>query len=133
VEADHAVRVDVVAVGRAIDDAPEPLLAAAREAVLNAARHAGGDVSVYLETAPQRIEVSISDRGPGFDLEQVPRDRLGVRESIIGRMQRIGGEATIRPGPGGRGTEVRLVLPVHDAAPTAPQPDTVPTVPRSRP
>lgn len=133
VEADHAVRVDVVAVGRAIDDAPEPLLAAAREAVLNAARHAGGDVSVYLETAPQRIEVSISDRGPGFDLEQVPRDRLGVRESIIGRMKRIGGEATIRSRPGGRGTEVRLVLPVHDAAATAPQPDTVPTVPRSRP
>ncbi|XUK62991.1 ATP-binding protein [Plantibacter sp. RU18] len=119
IETDHAVRVDVVTVGRTIDDVPEPLLAAAREAILNAARHAGGDVSVYLETAPHRVEVSISDRGPGFDLERVPPDRFGVRESIIGRMQRIGGEATIRSGPGARGTEVRLVLPISDVGPVS--------------
>lgn len=133
VETDHAARVDVVAVGRSIEDAPEPLLAAAREAMLNAARHAGGDVAVYLETSAQRVELSISDRGPGFELDQVPRDRLGVRESIIGRMQRIGGEATIRSGPGGRGTEVRLVLPIEagDAAPPAASTDTANTTPRS--
>lgn len=132
VEADHPVRVDVVAVGRSIADVPEALLAAAREAMLNAARHAGGDVSVYVETSPSRVEISISDRGPGFDLDRVPQDRLGVRESIIGRMQRIGGEASIRSGPGGRGTEVRLVLPVsiHEV-PAAPAPDDAPTFPRS--
>jgi len=133
VETDHAVRVDVVAVGRSVDEAPEPLLAAAREALVNAARHAGGDVSVYLETAPHRIEVSVTDRGPGFDLDRVPHDRFGVRESIIGRMQRIGGEATVRSGPGGRGTEVRLILPISaGATPPAAQPaDPTRTVPRS--
>ncbi|MGK9147367.1 PspC domain-containing protein [Plantibacter flavus] len=130
VEADHSVRVDVVAVGRSVEDVPEPLLAAAREAVLNAARHAGGDVSVYVETSPHRVEVSVSDRGPGFDLDRVPQDRLGVRESIIGRMQRIGGEAAIRPGPGGRGTEVRLTLPIA-AAPTDRTTETPRSVPRS--
>jgi len=45
----------------------------------------------------------------------VPGDRLGVRESIIGRMRRAGGSASVRPGAGGVGTEVRLRFPAEEA------------------
>jgi signal transduction histidine kinase len=118
IEAEYPARIEVIAVGPARSDLPDGLVAAAREAMLNAARHAGGTVSVYAETAGERVELSIRDRGPGFDVDSVPAGRYGVRESIIGRMQRLGGHATIAPGPGRTGTEVRLTLPlapaVHD-------------------
>ncbi|MBT1598623.1 ATP-binding protein [Curtobacterium flaccumfaciens] len=116
IESEYPARIDVIAVGPARTDLPDGLVAAAREAVLNAARHAGGTVSVYAETARDRVEISIRDRGPGFDVEQVPAGRYGVRESIIGRMQRLGGLATIAPGPGHTGTEVRLTLPLAPAS-----------------
>lgn len=112
IEADFAVHFDLVAVGPSVPDAPEALVAAAREAMLNAARHAGGSVSLYIETGPCGIELSVSDRGPGFHLAQIPADRLGVRESIVARMKRAGGSALLRAGPGGVGTEVVLMLPV---------------------
>ena len=83
--------------------------------MLNAARHAGGEVSVYLESTPDAVEVFVRDRGPGFAPAEVPGDRLGVRESIIGRMRRAGGSATVRPGASGVGTEVRLRFPAEEA------------------
>ncbi|GAB4099368.1 ATP-binding protein [Sinomonas halotolerans] len=109
--------IDVVLVGEAHDaDAPgalerqDALLQAAREAMLNAARHGGGGpVSVYAEARGGGIELFVRDRGPGFDPEGVPADRLGVRESIIGRMRRHGGEAVIVSSEDG--TEVRLRMP----------------------
>ncbi|WP_144755058.1 ATP-binding protein [Curtobacterium pusillum] len=113
VETEYPARVEVIAIGPARTDLPEGLVAAAREAVRNAARHAGGAVSVYAETARDRVEVSIGDRGPGFDVDTIPEGRYGVRESIVGRMDRIGGTATIGPGPGRTGTEVRLTLPLR--------------------
>jgi signal transduction histidine kinase/phage shock protein PspC (stress-responsive transcriptional regulator) len=116
IEAEYPARIEVIAVGPARTDLPDGLVAAAREAMLNAARHAGGTVSVYAETAGDRVELSIRDRGPGFDVDAVPAGRYGVRESIIGRMQRLGGNATIAPGPGRTGTEVRLTLPLAPAA-----------------
>lgn len=113
-EADHAVRFEVVSVGSG-GAAPEAIVAAAREAMLNAARHAGGEVTVYLETTPTRVSIDVTDRGPGFDLEGLPEGRMGVRESILGRMQRAGGDARIAPGPGGSGTAVRLSMPLEPA------------------
>ncbi|KZX19851.1 nitrate/nitrite sensor protein NarQ [Rathayibacter tanaceti] len=110
IELDYSVHLEVVAVGASVPGAA-PLLAATREAVLNAARHAGGDVSVYLESSPQGVDVFVRDRGPGVALDEVPGDRLGIRESIIGRMSRAGGSASVRPGAGGTGTEVHLRLP----------------------
>ena len=65
---------------------------------------------MYVECTADQVEAFVRDRGPGFDLETVPQDRLGVRESVIGRMERHGGTATLRPAPGG-GTEVTLRLP----------------------
>lgn len=111
IEADFAVRFDVVAAGGAVGNAPEPLVAAAREAMLNAARHAGGTVTVFLETRSDAIELIVSDRGPGLDQAAIPADRFGVRESILGRMRRAGGTAVLTSGPGGVGTEVTLRMP----------------------
>lgn len=104
--------VEVVCVGdTAMTDAHEALVQASREAMLNASRHAGGTVSVYLEVSDGGADVFVKDRGPGFDLNDVPEDRLGVRESIIGRMKRHGGTASITSTPDG--TEVRLGLPAR--------------------
>jgi signal transduction histidine kinase len=110
----HGAVIEVVTVGdRPVDERAISLLSALREAVANAARHAGGEsVRVYVECMPDGIEAFVRDRGPGFDLAAVPEDRLGVRESIIGRMERHGGSARIRSEEG-VGTEVRLLLPDH--------------------
>ena len=110
-ELDYPVRIEVITVGDALERASSEIAAAAREAMLNAARHAGGDVSVYVESSASALDVYVRDRGPGFDLGGVPDDRLGVRESIIGRMRRAGGKATVGPGVAGRdrdGTEMHL-------------------------
>lgn len=105
--------VEVVSVGdTAMTEACEALVQAAREAMLNASRHGGGAVSVYLEVAGRQVEIFVKDRGPGFALADVPEDRLGVRESIIGRMRRHGGTASITSSTDG--TEVRLTLPLPD-------------------
>jgi phage shock protein PspC (stress-responsive transcriptional regulator) len=111
VEDDHRVPVEVVTVGDApLDDRMRALLAAAREAMVNAARHAGADaVDVFAETDPATVTVFVRDRGKGFDLTTVPDDRMGLRHSIVGRMERHGGRATVRTAPG-EGTEVRLEM-----------------------
>jgi signal transduction histidine kinase/phage shock protein PspC (stress-responsive transcriptional regulator) len=107
----HGVPVDVVVVGDCpLDDAAEALVAAAREAIVNAAKFAGPHpVSVFAEIGDERVEVFVRDRGPGFDPETVPADRRGVRESIVGRMRRHGGDASIHSAAG-TGTEVELTL-----------------------
>jgi signal transduction histidine kinase/phage shock protein PspC (stress-responsive transcriptional regulator) len=121
VEDRHGVAVEVVLVGdRPYDERVSALVAALREAIVNAVRHAGAPVQVYVECGPDEVEAFVRDRGPGFDLAAVPTDRLGVRESIIARMQRHGGSATVRS-RAGEGTEVRLVLPV--LAPAGPVAD----------
>ena len=112
VEDAHGVGVDVVAVGDCPMSEPlRPVVAATREALTNAAKHAGtGRVDVYAEVGPDAVDVFVRDRGAGFDLASVPADRLGVRGSIVDRMARHGGRAEIRTAPG-EGTEVRLHLP----------------------
>ncbi|KRB78133.1 ATPase [Nocardioides sp. Root190] len=105
------VAVDVVAVGDVdFDETLRPIVQAAREATANAAKHAGVPrVDVYAEITPTGIDVFVRDRGVGFDQHATPEDRLGVRRSIIDRMERHGGRAEIRSAPG-EGTEVRLHL-----------------------
>lgn len=114
----HAV--GVVAVGDcAMTERHEALVQAAREAMLNAARHGGGAVSVYLEVTDGAAEVFVKDRGPGFDPDAVPADRLGIRESIVGRMKRHGGTATITSNRDGTEVRLRLPLPAGASAGTA--------------
>jgi phage shock protein PspC (stress-responsive transcriptional regulator) len=110
VEETHGVPVDVVAVGDApLDPRGDALVAAAREALVNAAKFAGGPLSLYAEVDEERVHVYVRDRGPGFDPEAVPPDRRGLRESIVGRMERHGGRALVHSVPG-QGTEVELEM-----------------------
>jgi signal transduction histidine kinase len=112
VEADHELLVDPVVVGDApVDEALAALGAATREALVNAAKHSGATAAdLYTEVAPERVSVYVRDRGRGFDPAQVPDDRRGLRDSVAGRIARLGGTAEIRSAPG-EGTEVELVLP----------------------
>ncbi len=111
VERRHGVPVEVVIVGdRELDPGLEAVVAAAREAMTNAAKFGeGSPVDVYGESADGRTQVFIRDRGPGFDPGAVPDDRRGVSESIVGRMRRHGGRATITS-TAESGTEVELLL-----------------------
>ena len=115
VEESHGVPVEVVVVGdHELDPAHEAMVAAAREAMTNAAKFGGGSaVDVYAESADLRTQVFVRDRGPGFDVDAVPADRRGVRESIVGRMERHGGRARITSAPGS-GTEVEIVLEARE-------------------
>lgn len=112
VEDTFAINVETVVVGdRDTDERVAALVAAAREALVNAARHAQVEtVSLYAEVEENQLSVFVRDRGAGFDLAAVPDGRHGVRGSIIGRMHRHGGRAEIISAPG-EGTEVRLTLP----------------------
>jgi signal transduction histidine kinase len=111
VEGDHHVPIEVVTVGDApLDDRAAALVAAVREALVNASKFAGPEpIAVYAEVEDGRFEVFVRDRGPGFDPEAVPADRRGVRDSIVARMERHGGSATVHSRPG-HGTEVELVI-----------------------
>lgn len=113
VENHHRVPVEVVTVGDAPDGARvRALLAATREAVVNAAKHSGADrVDVYTERTPVGMEVFVRDRGAGFDPATVADDRRGISDSITARMERHGGTASIHSTPGD-GTEVVLALPL---------------------
>ena len=105
----HGVSVDVVTVGDCrLDDEVSAVVAAAREAMVNAAKWSGAPtVSVYVEAPGGEVAVFVRDWGSGFDLAAVGPDRHGVRESISGRMARHGGSAVVRTAPG-EGTEVEL-------------------------
>jgi signal transduction histidine kinase/phage shock protein PspC (stress-responsive transcriptional regulator) len=112
VEDKHGVPLEVVVVGDCpLDEKLSAQMQAAREAMVNAAKYGGegGAVQVFAEVEGRTVFVSVRDRGPGFDPDAVPEDRMGVRESIIGRMQRNGGTARLRSVPGG-GTEVELEM-----------------------
>jgi signal transduction histidine kinase len=109
VEDMHATSIDVVAVGDApLDERLAAVVAAGREAMVNAAKFAGVDqVQVFVEVDGDRVTVFVRDRGVGFDPATVDGDRRGVSESIVGRMTRHGGTAVVRSSPG-QGTEVEL-------------------------
>ncbi|MGI3783018.1 MAG: PspC domain-containing protein [Janthinobacterium lividum] len=109
VEDERGVPVEVVMVGDCeTSDAVQALVRAAREAMVNAAKHSGADkIDVYAEVTDTLVEVFVRDRGAGFDVDAVAEDRYGVRGSILNRMTRHGGRASIRSQPGD-GTEVRL-------------------------
>ena len=112
VEDTYAVGVRPVVVGDcALTDGLFALVAASREAMVNAAKHAGvAEVSVYAEVEPAAVHVFVRDRGVGFDPAQVPGDRHGLADSVQGRMGRHGGSASLRSSPG-EGTEVHLEMP----------------------
>jgi signal transduction histidine kinase/phage shock protein PspC (stress-responsive transcriptional regulator) len=111
VEDERGVPVELVMVGDCdTSDEIQALERAAREAMVNAAKHSGADkIDVYAEVDEESVEVFVRDRGHGFDLDAIAEDRMGVKGSIIDRMARHGGTATIRSAPSD-GTEVRLEI-----------------------
>ena len=112
VEAQHGIAVEAVTVGDCpLDDDLAALLAAAKEATVNAAKWSGAKVvSLFAEVEPGEVSLFVRDRGRGFDPETVPGDRKGLAESVHARMTRHGGSAAIRSTPG-EGTEVSLTMP----------------------
>ncbi|MCE3554273.1 PspC domain-containing protein [Pseudonocardia sp. RS11V-5] len=127
VEDTYAITVNPVIVGDHplgdTDGDLRALVLAAREAMVNAAKHAGVDeVSVYAEVEtgadeeedPVRTEVHVfvRDRGKGFDPDAVPEDRHGLADSVHGRMGRHGGKVRLRSTPG-EGTEVHLEMTIE--------------------
>jgi len=111
IEDERGVPVELVTVGDCDTSEPiQALVRAAREAMVNAAKHSGADkIDVYAEVDEDSVQVFVRDRGKGFDVDAVAQDRLGVKGSIIDRMGRHGGTATIRSASGD-GTEVRLEI-----------------------
>ena len=112
IEVDHELRVEVVTVGDVpLDEGGATFLAALREATTNAVRHSSADkVDVYVEVGDDVLSGFVRDTGSGFDPAGVPADRHGIADSIIGRIERAGGRATVTSRPG-EGTEVEIQLP----------------------
>ncbi|MFD0365840.1 PspC domain-containing protein [Nocardia sp. GCM10030253] len=126
VEDQHGVKVTPVTVGDVSMDPGDTgaglpkehftaLLGASREALVNAAKHAGvPDIDLFAETEPHQVSVFVRDRGAGFDIAAIPQDRQGLAKSIRGRIERRGGQVEILSNPG-RGTEVRIIMPRTDS------------------
>ncbi|WP_350257487.1 PspC domain-containing protein [Scrofimicrobium sp. R131] len=109
VEATYGIAIEVVTVGDAVPSPAElAAVAAAGEAMTNAARHGQPPISVFQEVRPKVLEIFVKDAGDGFDPEAIPEDRHGYRHSILGRVERVGGSVTIRQRAG---TEVGIVVP----------------------
>ncbi|MEU7769104.1 PspC domain-containing protein [Nocardia sp. NPDC049190] len=126
VEDQHGVKVAPVTVGDVSMDSDScgsglpkehftALLGASREALVNAAKHAGvPEIDLFAEAEPHQVSIFVRDRGAGFDLASVPQDRRGLAKSIRGRVERRGGQVEILSTPG-RGTEVRIIMPRSDS------------------
>jgi len=112
VENDYGVRVELVTVGDCVpDDRVVTLVAAGREAAINAAKWSeAASISIFAEVEPTTISIFVRDRGVGFDLDAIPADRRGIALSIRERMGQLGGEASINTVVGS-GSEVQLVMP----------------------
>jgi signal transduction histidine kinase len=113
VESRYGVQVEAVTVGDCeLDENLNALLAAAREATVNAAKWSGASViSLFAEVEPDSVSIVVRDRGKGFDPSAVPEDRKGLAESVHGRMSRRGGTAVVTSAVG-EGTKVSLKMPV---------------------
>lgn len=106
------MRVSAVTVGEdaELTEAAKLLIQAAREAMVNAGKHAGVDaVDVYAELLAGELSIFVRDRGVGFDVDAIPADRHGIRDSIRARVEGTGGRVRISSTPG-EGTEVELAV-----------------------
>ncbi len=113
VERMHHVPVETVVVGDALVDVRlQAVVDAAGEAMQNAARHSGaGSIAVYCEVGADAVNLYVRDEGRGFDPRRVPADRRGIADSIVRRVERGGGAATVTSEPA-EGTEVHLRMPL---------------------
>jgi len=92
-----------------MDDRLRAVVAAAAEAMNNAARHSGaGSIDLFAEIRDGRVRVNVRDRGSGFDPSV---SGAGITHSIRKRIEAAGGSAEIKTLPG-RGTEVEIIVPL---------------------
>lgn len=106
------MRVSAVTVGEdtELTESAKLLIQAAREAMVNAGKHAGVDVvDVYAELLAGELSIFVRDRGVGFDVDRIPADRHGIRDSIRARVEGAGGRVRISS-TSGEGTEVELAV-----------------------
>ena len=115
VEEEYQIPIEVVTVGdHSLEEPARSLVAAASEAMVNAAKHSGAErLSLFFEAGEGSMSVFVTDQGNGFDPGSVGPDRKGIAESIRGRMERVGGSVEILSEPG-EGTEVILTMPVGE-------------------
>ncbi|WP_094722957.1 ATP-binding protein [Bombiscardovia coagulans] len=112
IEDTYSKPIDIVTVGDALPSAQtDALLDATQQALINAVTHGSEPISAYCEASTDKVEIFVRDHGEGFELEDVPLDRLGIRQSIIGRIERRGGTVEIVSKPHW-GTEVRMHMPI---------------------
>jgi len=110
-------------------DAVAAMLGAVGEALRNSVASAAGPPRVSSRAVRRTVtvvstsdgfQVTVSDNGVGFDPERVPPERLGITESIVGRMRRVpNGAAHVRSHPG-RGTDVVIVWAPERSTPPPP-------------
>jgi signal transduction histidine kinase len=100
----------------------EELVAVAREALANTARHGGPEVRswILLEDLDEEVVLTVRDNGQGLDTGQLigaaNSGRMGVSRSIRGRVADLGGTLTLETGPGqGTEWEVRLARLRHSS------------------
>jgi signal transduction histidine kinase len=97
---------------RLAPDAPAALLGAIAACLENALHHSGASVAeVNLVYEGDSVTVMVTDEGRGFDPDAVGLDRLGLRRSVIDRIESVGGDVRIWSTPG-EGTSVVMRLPV---------------------
>ncbi|MEO7351065.1 MAG: DUF5931 domain-containing protein [Marmoricola sp.] len=98
------------------------VVAAVESCLSNVRHHVGRDADawVLLEELGDRWVVSVRDDGPGIPEGRLQASaqegRLGVQQSIVGRMRDLGGTATVHSAPG-QGTEWELEVPRHPDRP----------------
>jgi signal transduction histidine kinase len=105
--------IDVRTIGGGSEEIPaekaQAITQATLQAIDNAARHSGATSFELVMDSPATgaIEIVVRDNGAGFRTEKLPKDRIGLRTSVIARMEAIGGYARITSSLG-QGTEIKL-------------------------
>ncbi|TFB47772.1 sensor histidine kinase [Cryobacterium tagatosivorans] len=102
---------DRSALGRLGPDADRELGLAVRQCLVNVIQHAGiVAAEVIIDADDDSVSVMVQDAGRGFTESESGPDRLGLRQSVRRRIERLGGSVAVLSRPGA-GTSVLLTLP----------------------